>query len=467
VDPAPALPPGIGLSAGSLSNSTTEGFNASSQTFKVWNSGESTLSYSITDDVFWLSLNPTSGTSTGEQDTITVTYNTSGLSAGSYFATITVSDPNAVNSPQTISVDLTISPQSNVAPSKPIITYPSFGEMETDLLLAVKTEPFSDPDVDDFHTKSRWQIVKQQDASAVLDITSSEHLTKLPIPHAVLDRETTYEVSVQFYDSFSEVSEWSDTVEFTTTSEIVDFDGDGIPDDQEVDGTVDLNEDGIPDNDQPNVIKSAHSAVAGKQPLGINKIAAAVDNIGLLEPIHPSEILDKKNKPKKFLFGLAAYRLQLDQVGATIQVKVYYAEDISGADRYYIYDTVNGWQDYTQYTTFNPDGRSVTVELKDGGHGDSDGVANGVIVDPGGVAGAATGGLDSGAGGGCFIATAEHTGQHNWLQAIVRVLLMPLVGISYVLMRASLATTILLVFMLIVSAFTFYALVYKRRKYQV
>jgi hypothetical protein len=33
-------------------------------------------------------------------------------------------------------------------------------------------------------------------------------------------------------------------------------------------------------------------------------------------------------------------------------------------------------------------------------------VANGIIVDPGGVVGAATDGLDPGAGGGCFIASA-------------------------------------------------------------
>jgi hypothetical protein len=156
------------------------------------------------------------------------------------------------------------------------------------------------------------------------------------------------------------------------------------------------------------------------------------------------------------------------QQGGTVQVKVYYEQDISGATRYYLYDTVNGWQDHTQYTTFNPDGHSVTVELQDGGHGDSDGVANGVIVDPGGVAGAVTG-ADSGAGGGCFIATAkqnERQGQ-DWLQSIVRVILMPLVGISYILMRASLATTILLGFMLVITVLSLYALIYKRRKYQV
>ena len=259
---------------------------------------------------------------------------------------------------------------------------PYDGEMETDLLLTIRTEPFSDPD-GDIHTETQWQIVKAADSSVVLEIVSNEHLTEISVPHAVLDRNTTYKLSVQFVDANSEPSGRSDPVEFTTHNGVVDYDGDGIPDDSEVDDTVDLNEDGIPDNDQPDVIKSAHSAVAGKRPLSVNKISASIDSIELLEPIHPSEILDKKNKPKKFLFGLAAYRLKVNQVGATTQVKVYYSEDISGATRYYLYDTVNGWQDYTQYVTFNPDGRSVTLELKDGGHGDSDGVENGIIVDPG------------------------------------------------------------------------------------
>ncbi len=119
------------------------------------------------------------------------------------------------------------------------------------------------------------------------------------------------------------------------------------------------------------------------------------------------------------------------------------------------------------------------MELKDGGHGDSDGVANGLIVDPGGVAGAASGGLDSGAGGGCFIATAsfgsyvephvnlqaeKYSEEHDWLQPIVRILLMPLVGVSYILVRTSLVTMILLGFMLIISVLSFYSLIYKGRR---
>jgi hypothetical protein len=365
--------------------------------------------------------------SASDPDGDTLTYSTGNLPFGAHFnsGTQTFSWTPAIGDAGDYNVQFTVidngsPPESdfeivavtvvdasvgNLAPDQPVIISPYSGETESDLLLTVETDSFSDPD-GDVHKETQWQIVKAADSSVVLEIMSKEHLTELPVPHAVLDRKTTYHVSVQFVDAHSEPSSWSDPVEFTTHNGVIDYDSDGIPDDSEVDDSVDLNNDGTPDNDQPNVIKSAHSAVAGKKPLGVNKISASIDSIELLEPIHPSEILDKKNKPKKFLFGLAAYRLKLNQIGATTQVKVYYGEDVSDANHYYLYDTVNGWQDYTQYTTFNPDGRSVTVELKDGGHGDSDGVANGIIVDPGGVVGASADGLDPGVGGGCFIASA-------------------------------------------------------------
>jgi len=486
----------ISLSTTSLSNSSTEGSDARSQTFQVWDSGDGALNYTISDNRNWLSVSPSSGSSTGEQDTISVNYNTSGLTVGRYTATITISDPNADNDAQTISVSLEVENHTQ-PPVKPVITTPYDGEMEVDLLLTVQTEPFSDPDGDS-HTESRWQIIKQQDSSVVLDIISSEQLTKLKVPHAVFDRDTTYVVSVQFYGTYSEASEWSDPVEFTTTSDIVDFDGNGIPDDREVDDTVDLNQDSIPDNDQPDFIKSMQSAVGSNEPIGVSKLSSSIDAIEVLEPVNPAAILDKRNRPETFMFGLACYRLRVNQPGATALVRIYYSEDIPNADGYYLYSTVSGWQDYTHYTAFNPDDKSVTIELKDGGHGDSDGVANGIIVDPGGVTNASTlvstVGPDSGAtGGGCFIATAafgsyvkpqvkllrefrdqylltnrpgqcfvekyykygpygaNYIERYDWLKSIVRALLMPLVGISYILVKTSLAAKILTVLLMILS----------------
>jgi hypothetical protein len=303
---------------------------------------------------------------------------------------------------------------TNLAPNQPVITSPKYGEAEADLLLTVDTEPFSDPDRGDSHIKSRWQIVHEGDflandfSSPVLDITDGQNLTKVTVPHTVLDRDTTYYVRVKFYDSYSAASDWSDAVQFTTDSTTVDLDADGIPDDQEVDNTVDLNGDLIADNDQPELIKSAQTAVAGNIAIGICEDSDSIDAIEMLETINPSEILDNKNKPENFIYGLFSYRLRVKQAGDTASVRIYYSEDISLATHFFKYDNINGWQDYTLYTTFNQDGRSVTVDLKDGGHGDSDGVANGIIVDPGGVVEANSSGADSNAGGGsgCFIATA-------------------------------------------------------------
>ncbi len=105
--------PLIHRSPASLTPSCTEGANASNQTFIVQNAGSGTLSYSITDDASWLSVSPVSDTSTGEEDTITVTYSTSSLGAGTYTATITISAAGAGNSPQTIPVTLTVNPASS------------------------------------------------------------------------------------------------------------------------------------------------------------------------------------------------------------------------------------------------------------------------------------------------------------------------------------------------------------------
>jgi hypothetical protein len=98
----------ISRNPGSLSPSIAAGSNAPAQTFNVWNSGGGTLSYSVSVDQSWLRCNPPSGTSTGEQDSITVSYSTASLSVGTHLAMITISDPAASNSPQTIPVTLTV-----------------------------------------------------------------------------------------------------------------------------------------------------------------------------------------------------------------------------------------------------------------------------------------------------------------------------------------------------------------------
>lgn len=102
--------PLLALSTTSLSGSLTQGSNLPSQSFEIWNSGGGSLSYSIADDAGWLSCTPSTGTCTSNPVTIMVNYATGELSSGEYLATITVTAPDASNSPQIVRVHLTVVP---------------------------------------------------------------------------------------------------------------------------------------------------------------------------------------------------------------------------------------------------------------------------------------------------------------------------------------------------------------------
>ena len=67
------------------------GQNAKSQTFEVWNAGTGPMEYMVTSDKSWARVSPPSGTSSGEHDTVTLSFLTGKLSLGVYTATITVS----------------------------------------------------------------------------------------------------------------------------------------------------------------------------------------------------------------------------------------------------------------------------------------------------------------------------------------------------------------------------------------
>ncbi len=85
--------PVLALSTNSLSVTTAVGTNPAAQSFTVRNAGAGNLSYSISDDASWITVSPTSGDSTGEADTIQVTFSTTSLQSGSYTGRITVSAP--------------------------------------------------------------------------------------------------------------------------------------------------------------------------------------------------------------------------------------------------------------------------------------------------------------------------------------------------------------------------------------
>jgi hypothetical protein len=75
------------------------------QTLFIYNGGGGTLNWTAEADASWINLHPTSGIGGGG---VAIAINTIGLSTGSYMGTITVSDPDVGNSPQTAAVYLTV-----------------------------------------------------------------------------------------------------------------------------------------------------------------------------------------------------------------------------------------------------------------------------------------------------------------------------------------------------------------------
>ncbi len=106
-----ADPVTIGLKPLQLSQKSAEGQDAVSQSFEIWNFGDGTLTYTISSDVSWLSVNPSSGTSPGEHDTILVNYSSEGLPRGIYRGAITLTASGVGNSPRKIPVILSVGTQ--------------------------------------------------------------------------------------------------------------------------------------------------------------------------------------------------------------------------------------------------------------------------------------------------------------------------------------------------------------------
>jgi len=99
--------PEISFSPKSLSFTAGEGgSNPANETLEIWNSGADTLQWVLSDDVAWLSENPTSGSSMSERDTVVLSVDTAGMSDGAYSTSITITAPGASNNPQTVPVSL-------------------------------------------------------------------------------------------------------------------------------------------------------------------------------------------------------------------------------------------------------------------------------------------------------------------------------------------------------------------------
>jgi hypothetical protein len=294
--------------------------------------------------------------------------------------------------------------------------------------VTLSVDSFSDSDSEDSHLKTEWRVFRSMDGVCVFDIASTSALTDFNIPEIMLEEYTDYYWDARFYDSNHNASEWSRTAYFSTGASDRDLNGDGVPDNQEVDDSVDMNQDSIPDAEQE-IVKSIVLPLSNQTiGLGIEDSDTAM-SILYMEAVDLDNLATSdanKSRARKLPLGLINFKLSVAEPGDTTTVTIYFSEVVNPKAKWMKLDVVNGvWLDYSGYAELSDDRLSMSLELVDGGFGDDDGVANGIIVDPAGLelaavvddSSAAEDGTESGDGGGssgCFITgTAGHGVTHG------------------------------------------------------
>ena len=119
------------------------------------------------------------------------------------------------------------------------------------------------------------------------------------------------------------------------------------------------------------------------------------------DPIDPSVISDTINRPDSLPLGLISFSVTVPNNGDSADITIYLSETLPSDAQWYKWNTVNGWQIYPASFGITSAGNTyVELTLTDGGEGDADGLANGVIIDPSGAGIAAVAGDAGGDGGG-------------------------------------------------------------------
>ena len=160
------------------------------------------------------------------------------------------------------------------------------------------------------------------------------------------------------------------------------------------------------------------------QPIGITAVSGGT--LIKVSPMSPSALPGSLNPPADFPLGLLDLAVKTNTPGGKVTVTLYFQNPAPTGYSWYKYNAgTNAWVDYARQTdtggdfgaAFNADRSQVTLTFVDGGMGDDDGLSDGTILDPSGLAAAAasTGGSGSSAGansfssggGGCFISAVR------------------------------------------------------------
>jgi hypothetical protein len=290
-----------------------------------------------------------------------------------------------VQSDQTIELSFALL-TPNQAPERPGLLLPEDDIDEIALTPLLEIAGFSDPDPGDIHGGTRWQIAADgRFDQLILDIVcdmqnTNNYLLSLQVPQGALKGLQRYYWRAMVKDGRSgdsQWSAWSASQSFTTAADVqADINANGVPDEFEP-NLSDLDANGQNDNDQPlmRVLKTD----TGEALLGL-KAVEGVSEINRFSLIDPAVIFDL---PRPALpYGLLSLNVNVDHIGGTARFELHLPEIPDASARWYKYDPINGWYVFPVQIIAG----KYILEIVDGGFGDADGVANGIIVDPIGLA---------------------------------------------------------------------------------
>jgi hypothetical protein len=334
-------------------------------------------------------------------------------------ASIAIVTPSASDAGGAGSV--TTEDQSGPSLIKPVIISPENNAVNVPLRPVLKTT-----DLANNYRLTEWEISNDK-GDVLLDIKSATQRTELVVPEMILDAAMKHYCRVKFYDDQNNATEWSDPVAFETVQiDPSDLNKNGIPDDQELLSSedVDLDKDGVPDRNQANMkalVTSAGEYISLKMSTNCKAIKS-------IKSSDPTSIFDTAGKPEDLPIGLIDFKVEVVNSGEYAEVVINLSEPAPQDAKWYMYDDTNGWRVYP-HAAFSDDRMKVTLQLKDGDpdYGDTDGVANGIIVDPGGLGAGEIqqANAERRSSSGCFIDTSRHhpSSQGMWA-AILLILLL-------------------------------------------
>ena len=438
--------------AGGLTSTGTFGgpFTPPSQAYQLSNPGGTSINWTATNAPSWVTVSPASGTlaAGASPTTVTVSLNTSAnsLAASTTPYTGAVTFTNATNGTgnTTRAVSLTVTDMQG-DPALNVTVTPEDGATDVPVTTVITATSTDSTDISTVFNETTFALRANSTTMSTTRAGDEEHYrhrdgddddsdcirsgvvvgtiaydagrtnaTFTPIcklAHGMTYTATiTPAVSVQQGSAVAAPTSWS----FTTIASTPDTDDDGVED----------GEDDHPDDDGE--ATPPKSKGHGKHKISVERYPGArLRNVTGISDTHSG--INQAGKPAGYEFrdGLVDYEIQGVPTGGTVEVDLTLSEPAPAGIKVYTVGPA-GFQEVVKPSI---QGDTLTLKLTDGGAGDSDGVANGVIVNPVGVAvpvASGSGSLDlsnSSSGGGCTVAPGSASGGAGAVAPLVLLLI--------------------------------------------